>query len=299
MVTAKKLLLGHATADRPVAHLLRETLVLGRIANDAIFHSSSRGSGIPSGADVRSRLRTELQRAGLVVELITPMFLTRPMCLMGLGGAWALGVATHPIVVPPLERTEVTRQIGDVHMGLLGSDSDIDEVFDELHDRLESDIGVRARTADWNRATRTFKQRLAPVLAASPPTPQSGAAPSARAASDGPCASPTAAPNSRISLADIGTSGSGMSAVIHGEATNNDSTELSATLRASLCSKSGEIVATFQGTIMQIVPGETKTFTINTFSGVPEHDRIKVQVDTIVGRQIKGTIKLRIRRPCP
>ena len=156
-MNASKLFLSHASQDRPVADLLRDTLVLGGVPNDAIFYSSSRDTGIPSGTDVRSHLKTELQQAGLVVELITATFLTRPMCLMELGAAWALDVATYPIVLPPLERTDVAQQIGNVQMGLLGSDSDIDNVFDELHDRLESDLDIRTRIPTWNKAIRDFK----------------------------------------------------------------------------------------------------------------------------------------------
>lgn len=157
-MTASKLFLSHASQDRPIADLLRETLVLGGVPNDVIFYSSSRDTGIPSGTEVRGHLKAELQQAGLVVELITAAFLTRPMCLMELGGAWALDVATYPIVLPPLERADVAQQIGDVHMGLLGSDSDIDDVFDELHDRLESDLAVRTPTRTWNAAIRSFKR---------------------------------------------------------------------------------------------------------------------------------------------
>jgi hypothetical protein len=48
------------------------------------------------------------------------------MCLIELGGAWVLEKPTYPIVVPPLTRTQAVAEIGDVHMGQLSSDEEID-----------------------------------------------------------------------------------------------------------------------------------------------------------------------------
>ena len=280
-MSASKLFLSHASQDRPVADLLRETLILGGVPNEAIFYSSNRGTGIPSGTDVRGHLKAELQQAGLVVELITSTFLTRPMCLMELGGAWALDVATYPIVLPPLEHAKVAQQIGDVHMGLLGSDSDIDDVFDELHDRLGSDLDLRTPFRTWNSAIRGFKSRFPTVLSESSATIGQSAASSSKT-SPRPAAPPAVTSNPRISLSNIGTSGTGTSSVIHGEATNNSTAELSAILKAVFYDNSGGIAGTFDGTVMQVAPGETKAFAISTFSSFPEHDRINVQVDTIM-----------------
>lgn len=150
MAAADKIFISHASADRKLADLLRDTLVLGGIPRNRIFYSSSRATGIPSGTDVRAQLRSELQQAGLIIELISITFLTRPMCLLELGGAWALEKPTYPIVVPPLTRSQAVAQIGDVNMGQLGSHEDIDDVFDELHDRLASDVGVSTTATEWN-----------------------------------------------------------------------------------------------------------------------------------------------------
>jgi len=69
MATADKIFISHASADRKLADLLRDTLVLGGIPREWIFYSSSRATGIPSGTDVRAHLRSELQQAGLVIGL--------------------------------------------------------------------------------------------------------------------------------------------------------------------------------------------------------------------------------------
>jgi hypothetical protein len=98
LATAHKILISHASTNRKLADLLRDTVVLGGIPRNRIFYSSSRATGIPSGTDVRAHLRSELQQAGLIIELASTAFLTRPMCLLELGGAWALEKPTYPIV---------------------------------------------------------------------------------------------------------------------------------------------------------------------------------------------------------
>jgi hypothetical protein len=61
MATADKIFISHASADRKLADLLRDTLVLGGIPRERIFYSSSRATGIPSGTDVRAHLRSDLR----------------------------------------------------------------------------------------------------------------------------------------------------------------------------------------------------------------------------------------------
>jgi hypothetical protein len=276
MATADKIFLSHAFADRKLADLLRDTLVLGGIPRERIFYSSSRATGTPSGTDVRAHLRSELQQAGLVIELISATFLTRPMCLLELGGAWVLEKSTYPIVVPPLTRSQAVAQIGDVHMGQLGSDEEIDDVFDELHDRLRSDLGLSTTATGWNPVARRFREGLPAVLAAL----TVAAAPPAATPSTSP-PSPPSRPPAKITVDNYTVVPGGYGTEVHGEATNNDSVEHSASLKATLYDESGKIVGTADGVVSQLAPGETKTFTLVSTNAVPQHARLKVQVDAI------------------
>jgi TIR domain len=217
MATADRIFISHAWADRKLADLLRDTLVLGGIPRERIFYSSSRATGIASGTDVRAQLRRELQQAGLVIELISTTFLSRPMCLIELGAAWVLEKSTYPIVVPPLTRSKAVAQIGDVHMGQLGSDEEIDDVFNELQDRLRSDVGLSTTATGWNPVARRFKEGLPAVLAA------------LTAAAAPPLATPSAAPPSassrrpgKLTVDNYAVVPTGFGTEVQGEATNND-----------------------------------------------------------------------------
>jgi hypothetical protein len=268
-----RIFLSHASADRELADLLRNTLILGGVPEDRIFYSSARATGIPSGQDVGTYLRTSLRESGLVIELLSETFLTRPMCLMELGGAWTLGTPTYPIVVPPLSRDAASGEIGNVQMGILGTDAEVDSVFDELHDRLARDVGIQVKVAAWNRAIREFKQqfpsRLASARAAAVTTP-----PAARPG--GPAAS---ADPEVIAISNAAVVDGAFGRELHGEATNNDTVPHSAIVKATFYGPDGGIVGTADGVVNQLRPGGTKTISLQ---GVPGHARFKVEVDTLL-----------------
>ena len=270
-----QIFLSHAFADKALADLLRDTLLLGGVSERRIFYSSDRSSGIPSGQEVGSYLRDSLQGAALVIELISETFLTRPMCLMELGGAWVMGTPTYPIVVPPLSRDEAIRQIGNIQMGVLGTDVEVDGIFNELSDRLEQNLDIRVSAAAWNRAINGFKEQLpsklltAHAAAAAAPAPASVTAVAAAASGTG----------DKITLHNISIVDGSLGKELHGEATNHDVVEHSATIKATFYGLDGKILGSADGVVNQLRAGGTKTFTLHD---TPAHSHFKVDVDMVL-----------------
>jgi TIR domain len=286
---AKGIFLSHAHVDRPLADLLRNTLVLGGVPESRIFYSSSRATGIPSGEDVRPYLQRNLREAGLVIELISEIFLARPMCLMELGGAWTLGTPTYPIVVPPLRVEVAAQHIGNVQMGILGRGSDIDDLFDELHDRLAKDVDILTQTTPWNRAIRNFKELLPSKLAAvrpagAPATSRRPAVPGASPATVNREPESSAAEVEsldEITISNVSIVSTRQGRELHGETTNNDDVEHTAFVKATFYDAEGGIVGTESAPVNQLRPGVTKTFSMRP---IPDHHHFKVQIDMLVGR---------------
>ena len=266
----KRIFLSHAYADKSLADLFRNTLVLGGVPEGRLFYSSDRSSGIPSGEDVGTYLQRSLREAGFVIELLSVTFLTRPMCLMELGGAWTLGTPTYPIVVPPLTRDEAAKQIGNVQMGVLCTDGEISGIFDELHDRLAQDLGIQTRITRWNRAISEFKQQLPSKLATAQAAAVSAALP-AEITSGGSAADEITIDNISVVAGSTGNE-------LHAEATNHGAVEHSAMIKATFYGAEDRIVGTSDGLVNQLRPGGTKTFTLRD---IPEHARAKVEVDAI------------------
>jgi hypothetical protein len=68
---------------------------------------------------------------------------------------------------------------------------------------------------------------------------------------------------------------------VQGEATNNDTVEHTASLKATFYDESGKIVGTADGVVNQLAPGDTKTFTVMSTNAVRQYARLKVQVDAV------------------
>ncbi|MCA1600825.1 MAG: hypothetical protein LC776_03955 [Acidobacteria bacterium] len=68
---------------------------------------------------------------------------------------------------------------------------------------------------------------------------------------------------------------------VHGEATNNDAVEHSASIKATFYDSSSSIIGTADGFISQIESGQTKTYTLTSQNVIPKYARLKVQVDAI------------------
>ncbi|MGH3763594.1 MAG: TIR domain-containing protein [Pseudonocardiaceae bacterium] len=271
--------ISHASADKQLADLLQDMLVLGGVPQGRIFYSSARATGIPSGEDFRSYLQKTLRKSALAIELISEAFLQRPVCLIELGGAWALGTATYPIVIPPLSRDEASKHIGALHMGLLGDSHEIDSVFDELDDRIAQTVALSLKATAWNNAVRRFKSQF-PHLLSNTVSITTAPIKTAPPKSDFP---PTSQPENmpKISLTNEVAVPSSYGTEVHGEATNNDAFEHTASIKATFYGPDGKIIGTADGLANQIGSGQTKTYTLTSDKVMPSNARLKVQVDTI------------------
>ena len=269
-----KVFISHAAADKALGALLHQTLVLGGVPSEQIFYSSKRATGVPTGTDVRSRLRQELSQAGLVIELLTPTFFTRAMCLMELGGAWALEKSTYPIVVPPMHLGEAVRILGEINMGQLSSETLIDEVFDELRDRLAASLHLEMRSVAWNDSARSFKQSLPSALAAlatveaGPPRRQSTGEPAAQSEGNGPVTV------SNVSW--INAYGGGVKVL--GQATNTSPRQLTVLFKAVFL-RQGGIVETADGALPELGARASKTFEVQTLGPIGDFDEVRVQIE--------------------
>jgi hypothetical protein len=69
---------------------------------------------------------------------------------------------------------------------------------------------------------------------------------------------------------------------VDGEVKNNDSSEHSATLKATFYDADGKIMGTASGAVNNIAAGDTKTFTLIGTDKVSGYKTMKVQVDTLL-----------------
>jgi hypothetical protein len=83
----------------------------------------------------------------------------------------------------------------------------------------------------------------------------------------------------KITLHNISIVDGSLGKELHGEATNHDTVEHSATVKATFYGVDGKIVGSADGVVNQLRAGGTKTFTLHD---IPSHASFKVDVDVIL-----------------
>lgn len=279
MTTRGKIFISHTSHDAPLATLLKETLVLGGVPQERVFYSSERTTGIPAGRGVRQHLQETLQESSMVIELISETFISRPYCLMELGGAWVMEKPTYPLIVPPLTREEVVRKIGDVQLGLLGDDAAVDDVMNELHDGIASHAGLALTATAWGSAVRRLKTSFPEVVGklaeeGAPPPPPSDRATRKDAAVEAELHGMTVTNTSVIETRHR--------TEVHGEATNSQGVRKTASLKATFYNSENRIIGVATGLASEVGPGETNSFTLSSMDPIGEYARYKMQFEAVL-----------------
>lgn len=277
MTSERRLFISHASLDGDLAAALKRAVVLGGVPQERVFYSSDRGTGIPAGAGVRQYLHDTLKSAAVVVELVSETFLRRPYCLMELGAAWVLGTPTYPIVVPPLTARDVTEQIGDVQLGVLGDDRAIDELMAELYDGLVAHANIPLRATVWGDAVRRFKaEALAAVAQPVDPPREPGTYGTGSAS-----AAEVVVQSQGMSVRNTSAFDARFATEVHGEITNDTGTTRTVSLKATFYGASGKIIGTATGIVGGLGPEEMKTFTLSSQEPVTGYERYTVQIDNV------------------
>ena len=113
--------------------------------------------------------------------------------------------------------------------------------------------------------------------------PSSSAGSGTQSGSQSGSAQATATPGETITIAHSVFKDTGYGYYsVDGEATNNDSIKHTATLKATFYDASNNILGTAEGSVSELAPDQTKTFTLSGNDKVTGYKSLKVQVDTLL-----------------
>lgn len=163
----------HASADGEyVEQFVSAVLQLGcglDLENGDLFYTSGADTGVPAGADLMSYVRKEVGTANLVVALITPTYLTRPVCMAELGAAWGMvgDDRLFPLLAPGMRRGD----LDGILPSLLIRFSNERDALDQLHERVGKAVERHSGAPTWGRHVRKW-EKAADDLAARLPAPQ-------------------------------------------------------------------------------------------------------------------------------
>lgn len=169
-----RVFISHASLDTDFVDPFVDTVVrLGcGLDPSEIFYSSGQDTGVPSGKDLMAHVREQVESTDLVVAVITPTYLTRPVCIAEMGAAWGISHKFFPILVPGMPRAALTGVLST----MLIKYANEREVLDELADHVAECVGHKPKAATWGRYIEKWQGMVDELTRTVPvpdiPTPQ-------------------------------------------------------------------------------------------------------------------------------
>ncbi|HEY5377477.1 MAG TPA: toll/interleukin-1 receptor domain-containing protein [Polyangiaceae bacterium] len=153
-----KLFISHAVHDKALVESVVDLLESGvGVPHRSIFCSSLKGLSIKPGKDFVDSIRENLDEATCVVALISEAYYASAFCMCELGGVWLQSKSFLPVLVPPLDFSGLKAVLSGLQVSKIASEEDLDELRDELVERL--DIEGHA-TPRWNSKRKAFLDEL-------------------------------------------------------------------------------------------------------------------------------------------
>jgi hypothetical protein len=160
-----KLFISHAVHDLTLVKEVVDLLESGvGVPHRDIFCSSLKGQSIKPGKDFVDSIREQLGEAACVLALISESYYASAFCMCELGGVWVQSKSFLPVLVPPVDYSSLKAVLLGVQVSKIGSEEDLDELRDELAERLEIKPYATPR---WTEKRKAFLEKLPALLKAS------------------------------------------------------------------------------------------------------------------------------------
>lgn len=161
-VTVTKLFISNAESDKPLVEIFVDLVESGiGVSPQDIFCASLEGQGIRPGDDFKSSIRAHLDEATCVIALITPNFYGSAFCICELGAVWMAAKSFIPILVPPLEFTDLKAVLAGLQVLRIEDTADLDKLRDEIVDRTSI---LALSTSRWSKRRDAFLKSLPEIL---------------------------------------------------------------------------------------------------------------------------------------
>jgi hypothetical protein len=102
-----KVFISHSSEDSNIVEEVIEILEVVGLDSNQIFCTSFEGYSIGFGENFLNTIKCELSSDSLVIFILSKNFYESPVCLCEMGAAWALVKEHIPILIPPLEYSDI------------------------------------------------------------------------------------------------------------------------------------------------------------------------------------------------
>lgn len=163
---SRSVFISHAAKDKALVQEIVDLIEEGMgIPEDEIFCSLLDGYGIPNGKNFVTYIKEQLLEPKVVVLVLTPSYFESKFCLSELGAAWIKSHDIFPILVPPLQHSDVKDILPGTQVAKINDDIKYNELLATLTGTLK--FKPKSQTK-WDTKRRAFLKALEPLLAAVP-----------------------------------------------------------------------------------------------------------------------------------
>lgn len=155
-----RIFVSHSTKDKDIVTSFCDLILHNALNIDLqkmVFNTSLDGTKPRSGEDFRQRIKSELKRANIVLQFISPNYKASEVCLNEMGAAWVLCEKVIPLIV---ER-------GNFDTGFINSTTQQVKLYErksllQFADELHEIVGGKVTSVRWDTKIEEFIKRNYP-----------------------------------------------------------------------------------------------------------------------------------------
>jgi hypothetical protein len=155
--TKSKVFISHSSKDADIVEEIVELLEVIGLSNREIFCTSFEGYGLNLGDNFLEKIKENLSSKNLVLFILTENFFNSPVCMCEMGATWILSQEHIPILIPPLDYSDIK--------GVISSTQGfkINEILkiNSLKEMIEDKFNLEKRPENiWERKRDKIVERI-------------------------------------------------------------------------------------------------------------------------------------------
>ncbi|HHX8650563.1 toll/interleukin-1 receptor domain-containing protein [Vibrio antiquarius] len=157
-----KVFISHASKDADLVEEVIELLESIGLESHQIFCTSFDGYAIGLGENFLDKIKEELSSDTMVLFILTENFYNSPVCLCEMGATWVLAKEHIPIVVPPLDYSDVSGVIPLTQGMKINEPLKLNLLKEKIEQQF--DLQNKASLSTWERKRDRVISRLDKLL---------------------------------------------------------------------------------------------------------------------------------------
>lgn len=149
---AYKVFISHSVNDKEIVEAMVKLLRNGMdLKKEEIFCTSMYGT-IRTGEDFINKIRENVRECEVVLLMLSHQYTDSFFCQVECGAAWALGKSFKPIIIPPMDFSELEKPM-DTHQAIKITDK---KGIRLLYDELVNQKVIQGNTNEFEEALEIF-----------------------------------------------------------------------------------------------------------------------------------------------